>query len=82
MCIGALGINLPHSKTPSLLFSRSTPLNLQTVQALLFRQFLLIYIGFSWTHLLKVTEFLVKISQFKFLVMKDKNIFVYELFCC
>ena len=30
--------------------------------------------------LLKVTEFLVKISQFKFLVMTEKNIFVYKLF--
>ena len=31
-------------------------------------------------HILKVTKFLVKISQFKFLVMKEKNIFVYKLF--
>ena len=32
------------------------------------------------SHLLKVTKFLVKISQFKFLVMTEKNIFVYKLF--
>ena len=31
-------------------------------------------------HLLKVTKFLIKISQLKFLVMKEKNIFVYKLF--
>ena len=30
--------------------------------------------------LLKVTKFLVKISQFPFLVMPEKNIFVYKLF--
>ena len=54
-----------------------------------------LYIGFSWnplkigffseppltpSHLLKVTKFLVKISQFKFLVMTKKNSFVYKLF--
>ena len=32
------------------------------------------------TYLLKVTKFLVKISQFEFLVMRKKNIFVYQLF--
>ena len=32
------------------------------------------------SHLLKVTKFLVKISQFIFLVMTEKNIFVYKLF--
>ena len=31
--------------------------------------------------LLEVTKFLVKISQFEFLVMTEKNIFVYKLFC-
>ena len=30
--------------------------------------------------LLKVTEFLVKISLFEFLVMTEKTIFVYKLF--
>ena len=30
--------------------------------------------------LLKATKFLVKISRFEFLVMPEKNIFVYELF--
>ena len=32
------------------------------------------------TYLLKVTKFPVKISQFEFLVMRKKNIFVYQLF--
>ena len=32
-------------------------------------------------HKLKVTKFLVKLSQFKLLVYTDKNIFVYKLFC-
>ena len=32
------------------------------------------------SHLLKVTKFLVKISQFKFLLMTEKNIFVGKLF--
>ena len=76
------------------------PLNLQAVQAPLFKQSPL-YIGLSWipsknrifsehtsyqnfssltlSHLLKVTKIIFKISQFKFLVMADKNIFVYEL---
>ena len=31
-------------------------------------------------HILKVTKFLVKISQFEFLGMTVKNIFVYNLF--
>ena len=30
--------------------------------------------------LLRVTKFLAKISQFEFLVMTEKNIFVYKLF--
>ena len=32
------------------------------------------------SYLLKVTNFLVKISQFEFLVITEKNIFVYKLF--
>ena len=32
------------------------------------------------SYLLKVTKFLVKISQFEFLVMTERNIFVYKLF--
>ena len=32
------------------------------------------------SYLLKVTKFVVKISQFEFLVMTEKNIFVYKLF--
>ena len=32
------------------------------------------------SYLLKVTKFLVKISQFEFLVMTEKNIFAYKLF--
>ena len=33
------------------------------------------------SHLLKVTEFWDKISQFKFLVMTEKNIFRDKVFC-
>ena len=40
----------------------------------------MILIFFISSHVLKVTKFLVKISQFKFLVMAEKNIFVYKLF--
>ena len=32
------------------------------------------------SHLLKVTKFLVEISQFRFLVMREKNIFIYNFF--
>ena len=32
------------------------------------------------SYLLKVTKFLVKISQFEFLVMTEKNIFAYKFF--
>ena len=32
------------------------------------------------THILKVTKFLVKTFQFQFLVMTEKNVFVYKLF--
>ena len=32
------------------------------------------------SYILKVTKFLVKISQFEFSVMTEKNIFVYKLF--
>ena len=37
---------------------------------------------FQWIPILKlkVTKFLVKLSQFKFLLNTDKNIFVYKLF--
>ena len=96
------GIN-PPSKTPLPLFLAKTPLNLQTVQAPLFRQFPPLYIDFSWTlplkvgffserpkyssflsltpsYFSKITKFLVKISQFEFLVMIEKNIFVYKRF--
>ena len=37
-------------------------------------------IGVSPYYLLKVTEFLVKISLFEILVMTEKNIFAYKLF--
>ena len=33
----------------------------------------------SSSYLLKITKFLVKISQFEFLVMTEKNVFVYKL---
>ena len=37
---------------------------------------------FQWTLIikLKVTKFSVKLSQFKFLVNTDKNIFIYKFF--
>ena len=40
------------------------------------------YIKFfsSPSHLLKVSKFLVKISQFKFLVVTEENIFLHKLF--
>ena len=38
-------------------------------------------LGYCWHFdLLKVTKFLVKVSQFEFLVMAEKNIVVYKLF--
>ena len=33
------------------------------------------------SYLLKVTKFLVEISQFEFLIMTEKNIFAHKLFC-
>ena len=36
--------------------------------------------GITPPHLLKVTRFLFNIFQFKFLVITEKNIFVYKLF--
>ena len=38
------------------------------------------FLSLTESHLLKVTKFLVKISQFKFLFMTEKNIFVCKLF--
>ena len=74
------------------------PLNLQTVQAPFFKQLPLPYILvfrdpplkigifsdsiLNPSHLLKVIKLLVKISQFKFLRVTKKNIFVYKPFCC
>ena len=39
------------------------------------------FLSLTPSHLLKVTKFLVEISQFKFLVMTEKNIFIYKFFC-
>ena len=39
------------------------------------------FLLFTPSHILKVTKFLVEISQLKFLVMTEKNIFVYKYFC-
>ena len=33
------------------------------------------------SYLLKIIKFLVKISQFEFIAMTEKNIFVYKIFC-
>ena len=37
-------------------------------------------LALTQSYLLKVTKFLVKISQFAFLVMSEKNNFAYKLF--
>ena len=41
-----------------------------------------LHLIYHFTIPLKVTKFLAKISQFKFLVMTEKNIFVYKLLKC
>ena len=41
---------------------------------------MIIYIIFNPIQVLKVSKFFVKISKFKFLVMAEKNIFVYKHF--
>ena len=38
------------------------------------------FLSLAPSHLLKVTKFLVKISQFEFLIMTEKNFFVYKPF--
>ena len=42
--------------------------------------FFKIFLSLTPSHLLKVTKFLVEISQFKFLVITKKNIFIYKYF--
>ena len=97
------GINRPLKNTTQLFFTKlPPPLNPQTVQANLFRQFPPIcwfflnpslkigffseplqyqnYSSLTPFHLLKLTKFLVKISQFKFSVTIEKNISVYIFF--
>ena len=62
---------------PSILFFVTLPLKVG------FSRELQKYQSFSSltaSYLLKVPKFLVKISKFKFLVMTEKNIFVYKLF--
>ena len=61
----------PPSYTSTSLFYKLPSLNLQTVHPppSLFRQFI--------PNILKVTKFSVKVFQSKFLVMNEKNIFVY-----
>ena len=84
-CIVCIGVSTPLSKAPPTLL-RQAPLNLQTVQAML--PYILVfhdppkdrifqwipkywnYLSLTWSHLLKS----------KFLVITEKNIFVYELF--
>ena len=39
------------------------------------------FISFTPTYLLKVSKFLVKISQFEFFVVIEQSILVYKLFC-
>ena len=42
--------------------------------------FFKIFLSLTPSHLLKVTKFLVEISQFKFLVMTEKKILIYNFF--
>ena len=39
-----------------------------------------VFSSLTQSYLLNVTKFLVKISQFEFLIMTEKHIFVYKLF--
>ena len=67
-----------------------SPLNLKTVQPHTTQTLFLVYVPppplknqiFQWTPIikLKVTKFLVTLSQFKFLFNTDKNIFLYNIF--
>ena len=86
----------PQKQSPLFFARPTPPLNLQTVQRPYFRQFPTIYWFFTYPPPLKkpdfsenlmilklkvkVTKFLVKLSQFKFLVNTDENIFVYIFF--
>ena len=67
MCIG---VSSPLKNT-NLLFFNKPPLKSENRQAPLLKQFSLIKPIPS--HLLKVTKFLVEISQFKFLVMRQRK---------
>ena len=72
MCIGVSAH--PQKHQPSLFFAK--PLINQKIAKLKF--FILNFI--SSFKSLKATKFLVITSQFKFLFVTEKNIFVYELF--
>ena len=58
-------------------FSRTTPL-----KVIIFSELPKYYtfLFLTQSYLLKVTKFLIKISKFHFLVMIEKNIFIYKLF--
>ena len=87
----ALGYQPPSPQRHHLFFSKS-PLKSANCPSLplprpLFRQFPLyivffceIFLSIAPSHLLKVTKFLVKISQFKFLIITEKNIFFINFF--
>ena len=61
--------------------SCQAPLNLQTVKGPLSKALLLGNSPYISYLLLKVNKFLLKISQFEFLVMTEQSILVYKLFC-
>ena len=91
-----IGVSTSPQKHHSFFFAKVSSLNLQTIQVPLFRRFTTLpppkkerfvfhapsyKLDFSVnSHLLKVTKFLVEISQFKFLVMTEKKIFIKSFF--
>ena len=57
----------PHTHTHTLYFPSDISVNLKNIK---------VFSSLTTSYLLKVTKFLVKISQFELLVMAEKNIFV------
>ena len=80
--IGVSTSHPPLKKRHPRLFCQAPPLNMHYI--LVFREPPPLkyqsFLSFTSFFLLKVTKFLVKISEFEFLVMTEKNIFAYKLF--
>ena len=81
-----MGYQPPSKNTPPSSFLPRLSLDLQTVQVPLFMEspYILVlrsFSSFNPSYLLKLTKFLVQISQFEFLVMAEQSILVYKLFC-